>query len=206
MFTHLFRDRALGAVAAVARALDARMEEGDGQPAGQTGDGQGQQPPAPAGQQGQGDGQAAGDNGQGGAGDGGDDWKARAREWEKRAKENAAKARELDELKKSQMSELERAQAEAEENKRLAAQAQARGDRLMVAIRKGLPQDLADRLVGSTVEELEADADKLLALIPPNQNTGRPPAPDLRQGQRGGQAPISGDAWLRQMAAAKRGR
>lgn len=41
------------------------------------------------------------------------DWKAQARKWEKRAKENSAAADELVKLKESQMIELERAQARA---------------------------------------------------------------------------------------------
>ena len=39
------------------------------------------------------------------------DWKARARKWEKRAKENSAAADELAKLKESQMTELGRIQA-----------------------------------------------------------------------------------------------
>lgn len=41
------------------------------------------------------------------------DWKAQARKWEKRAKENSAAADELAKLKESQTTELERAQARA---------------------------------------------------------------------------------------------
>lgn len=47
---------------------------------------------------------------------------------------------------------------------RAAAAAAARRD---VAGRKGLPSDLADRLQGETPEELERDADALLALYRP---------------------------------------
>lgn len=41
------------------------------------------------------------------------DWKAEARKWEKRAKGNQSAAEELERLKASQMTELEKAQAEA---------------------------------------------------------------------------------------------
>ena len=51
------------------------------------------------------------------------DWKAEARKWETRAKENKAAAEELEQLKASQMTELEKAQAEA-------AKAQAEADAL----------------------------------------------------------------------------
>ena len=42
------------------------------------------------------------------------DWKAEARKWEARAKENNAAAAELQKLKESQMTELEKAQARAQ--------------------------------------------------------------------------------------------
>ncbi len=42
---------------------------------------------------------------------------------------------------------------------------QSENARLRVAIEKNLPADLVDRLKGTTVEELSADADKLLSLI-----------------------------------------
>lgn len=42
------------------------------------------------------------------------DWKAEARKWESRAKENSAAAAELQKLKESQMTELEKAQARAQ--------------------------------------------------------------------------------------------
>ena len=54
------------------------------------------------------------------------DWKAEARKWEARAKENSDAAAELQKLKESQMSELEKAQTRAQqaeaENKLLKAQ------------------------------------------------------------------------------------
>lgn len=49
------------------------------------------------------------------------DWKAEARKWEQRAKENSAKAREFEKAQKASMSEAERAVAEAEERGRTAA-------------------------------------------------------------------------------------
>jgi hypothetical protein len=60
------------------------------------------------------------------------DWKARfdklqadSRKWEERAKANATAARELDQLKKSQMTEQEKAVKEAEERGKSAATAAA---------------------------------------------------------------------------------
>lgn len=50
-------------------------------------------------------------------------------------------------------------------------QAQAEVLRLTVALAKGLPPDLARRLVGSSEDELTADADALLALVKPKVGT-----------------------------------
>lgn len=74
-------------------------------------------------------GQAADQGGQqsgAGSGDGseeGTDWKAHAREWEKRAKANATAATELEKLRKANMSEQEKAVTEAEARGRTAAAA-----------------------------------------------------------------------------------
>lgn len=59
--------------------------------------------------------------------------------------------------------------------------------RLEVASKKKLPAELADRLIGDTPEALEADADRLLAVlkpasghgVPPPSGGGRPAALDL---------------------------
>jgi hypothetical protein len=49
------------------------------------------------------------------------DWKAEARKWEQRAKENNTKANEFDKQRKAAMTDAERAVAEAEERGRTAA-------------------------------------------------------------------------------------
>lgn len=49
------------------------------------------------------------------------DWKAEARKWEQRAKENNQKANELDKQRKASMTEAEKAVAEAEQRGRTAA-------------------------------------------------------------------------------------
>lgn len=59
--------------------------------------------------------------------------------------------------------------------------------RLSVAMAKGLPAELADRLRGTTEDELNEDADRLLALIPSGSDVGlRRPAPVPSQGGTGG--------------------
>jgi hypothetical protein len=71
-------------------------------------------------------------------------------------------------------------------------QAQLRALRLEVAAAKGLTPKQAARLQGSTREELEADADDLLATFgtasgaQQSQQSSGTPAPDPTQGARGG--------------------
>jgi len=132
------------------------------------------------------------------------DWKAEARKWEKRAKENADAARRLaeieDEKKTEQQKLTEQLEAARAESQRSATAAL----RLEVALDKapeGMPltqvRKLAKRLSGSDRAELESDAEELFADYKPSSNGKRP---DLKQGDRG--AATSGDpnAWLRRMA------
>lgn len=91
-----------------------------------------------------------------------DFWKTKAREQEKRAKDNAEAAKRLGEIEEAQKSEAQKsadrlAQAEAD-----AGSAASRADRAEIALAKGLTLSQAKRLVGTTREELEADADELL--------------------------------------------
>jgi len=76
-----------------------------------------------------------------------------------------------------------------------AAEAELRALRLEVAASKGLTPAQAKRLVGATREELEADADDILATFPtaPAQPERRTPRPDPSQGSRGGAKPTSAD-------------
>lgn len=94
------------------------------------------------------------------------DWKAAARKWESRAKENlaAAKANEdaakrLAEIEQSQKTEAEKAAERLAAAEKRAVELEAKANRAEVAAAKGVPADL---LTGSTVEELEASADALI--------------------------------------------
>lgn len=94
-------------------------------------------------------------------------WKSLARKHETQAK---ALAKRLEEMETAQMSDLERAQREAQvaaereaEAAARAEQAELRALRIEVASAKGLTPAQAKRLVGSTREELEADADEIVA-------------------------------------------
>lgn len=118
-----------------------------------------------------------------------EDWQALARKWEKRAQADKAALEAL----KQKMQGLLTPEQVADQQQQ-AAQAAAERDRaavealrLRVALEKGIPAAMADRLIGTTREELEKDAATVLALIPPSgppsripdagAGTGRPPAP-----------------------------
>jgi hypothetical protein len=110
-------------------------------------------------------------------------WKALARKHEGRAKENAAAAKRLAELEDAQKSELQKLQerAEAAEAKALTAA------RRSAAVDAGLPVGMADRLQGSTDEELIADAKALAEAL---GTTGKAKDFDTKGGPRGtGSAP-----------------
>lgn len=99
-------------------------------------------------------------------------WKALARENEKRAKANADAAKRLQELEDGQKSELEKLQGAQRAAEQRAAEAEQKAMRLEVAVSKGLTPAQAKRLVGTTQEELEADADEFLASIKPAGDSG----------------------------------
>ena len=92
-------------------------------------------------------------------------WKALARKHETQAKANAEAAKRLTEIEDSQKSEQQRLTERAEIAEKAAANANAQLLRAEVAMKMGLPSVLATRLTGETREELEADAEQLLALV-----------------------------------------
>ena len=94
----------------------------------------------------------------------GTDWKAEARKWEERAKANKA---ELDAHQQQIADSQKTAEQKAADAAADAAAAKLEALRWQVAATKGLDPILATRLTGSSKEELEADADALMALIPP---------------------------------------
>jgi len=116
-------------------------------------------------------------------------WKALARKHEKAAKENADAARRLAEIEQTGKSEQERLAEARQAAEERATSAEREAARLRVAIRKGLTDVQARRLVGDTEEELEADADELLATfasIQAESDTDLPrrPRERLRPGAR----------------------
>jgi hypothetical protein len=102
---------------------------------------------------------------------------------EKAAADALAKVKEFEE---AQLSDAEKLTKRAEDAEKTASDATSRLARIEAAAKAGLPFDAADRLKGSTPEELEADAVALKALLgdgtgttPPGPLDGgaKPPAP-----------------------------
>jgi hypothetical protein len=113
------------------------------------------------------------------------DWKAQARKWEARAKEALTfkdEAEKWREYESSQKSEHEKLAEELARAKAEASEASARLTRYEVAAQKGIPAEALDLLAGATREDLEAAAEKLLALIA-NQSKPKTPQPDSNQGK-----------------------
>lgn len=123
-------------------------------------------------------------------------WKALARKNEAKAKANAEAAEKLKELEDADKSELERAAAKITALEQELAAARTHVNRLEVAIEKGLDEDnakrlttAAKRLVGSTREEIEADADDLLPHFSPTSDDTPPPPGRPTERLKGGGNP-----------------
>lgn len=124
------------------------------------------------------------------------DWEAKykemqkhSRDWEKRAKAAEPAAKKLAELEEASKSELEKAQAALAQIQKDAAEKEAAALRAQVALEKGLTPSQAKRLVGSSREELEVDADELLADLKANKSPAAPsPDGQGKQGEPVGQA------------------
>ena len=117
-----------------------------------------------------------------GSGDELEKWKALARKHEKDAKANAKRAQELEDRDKTESQKAADRSTKAESD---AAKANAEVLKLRVALKKGLSETQAKRLVGETEEELESDADELLESFKPSDDKGKPgskPTEDLKGG------------------------
>lgn len=98
-------------------------------------------------------------------------WKELARKNEQRAKDNAQAAKRLAEIEDANKS----AELRAVEAEQRASEAEMRALRLEVASERGLNPAQAKRLLGSTREELEADADELLASFKAEEEPAKAP-------------------------------
>lgn len=108
---------------------------------------------------------------------------------EKRAAELETRLKEFEDRDKTEAQKLaERAEAA----ERSLAELQANALRAEVALERGLTPSQAKRLIGSTREELEADADELLKDIGAT-NGPRAPRPDPNQGRQSGGAASTAD-------------
>lgn len=123
------------------------------------------------------------------------DWKAEAEKWkalsrknEETAKANSAAAKKLAELEEANQSEIEKAQARAAAAEKELNDSRLEALRAQVALDKKLTPSQAKRLVGSTREDLEADADELLADL---KNSSPAPAP-TSDGQGNQGQPVGG--------------
>lgn len=128
------------------------------------------------------------------------DWKAEARKWESRAKENFSATEELQKLKDAEKTDLQRATDAAAAAQSELASAKAEAARLRIAAAHGIGGDHLDLLTGDTDEELEAKAKKLAALItkpepvePERKGAWAPFDPDEGKSPSGvAQAPLPG--------------
>lgn len=114
-------------------------------------------------------------------------WKAKAREQEKRAKDNAAAATKLAELEDAQKSETQKltdAKTAAEAD---AADARADALRWKIAAKFGVSDDDAETfLTGTDEDTLTRQAERLATLAKTDGNVPGP-RPDLSQGARSGE-------------------
>ena len=86
-----------------------------------------------------------------------------AAKYRTQANENAEKAKKLDEQVESEKSDLQKAMERADRAESAAASSEAKRLRSEVARAKGVPSSMSGRLAGKTKEEMEADADLIIA-------------------------------------------
>lgn len=106
------------------------------------------------------------------------DWKAEARKWETRAKENAGAAKRLAEFEESQKTELQKAIDRAEKAEQVAqkfeSDRQVAAWKTEVSEKSGVP---AAALRGSTLEDLQAHAEELKPLLEASRRGPYVPSP-----------------------------
>lgn len=110
------------------------------------------------------------------------DWKAHAREWEKKAKANSQAAQRLAEIEEAQKTEQQKQHEALQQALTAASQAQIELWRERAARKHGLDDDLMGFLSGESEEEIETKAHTLaskFSSIPKSSG----PRPDPTQGQ-----------------------
>ncbi len=124
---------------------------------------------------------------------------------ERKAARDAEKARKAAEARAKQYEDRDKTEAQKLEERATAAEGrigplEQENTRLRVALEKGLPVDLIDRLRGNTAEELATDADVLLARFSAGQRQV-----DVGLGPRSSPPPNDMNSLIRQQVAARRG-
>ena len=98
------------------------------------------------------------------------DWKAEARKWEARAKENKGAAEKLAQIEEANKTEFEKAKERAEkaesESKKLKAEIERRQIIEQVASDTGVSTSVLSRMIGDTEEEISANAAAVKAAVP----------------------------------------
>lgn len=106
-------------------------------------------------------------------------WKALARKNEQRAKENADKAKRLDEIEEANKSEQQKLSEAAEQARKEAAETAVELAKLRAAVKHGLTDDDLDLLGTGTPEEIDVRAERLAARLKGNA----PPSAPSSDGQ-----------------------
>lgn len=102
------------------------------------------------------------------------DWKAEARKWEQRAKENSTAAQRLAELEEAQKTEAQKLADRLAAAEKALAEKEAEALRLTVAAKHGITGDYLDLVHGSDEASLEASASKVAALLNAQQAASKP--------------------------------
>ncbi|AKK05233.1 putative DUF4355 family protein (plasmid) [Corynebacterium mustelae] len=123
--------------------------------------------------------------GSGGATDDADHWKAQARKWEKRAKENQSAAEKLKEREDAEKSELQKAEERLAEAVKARTDVESRLARSEIALEFGLSKSDADMFLHGSEEDMRQQAKKLAQLGKSTGSKGSA-ASDPYQGRESG--------------------
>lgn len=124
-----------------------------------------------------------------------DKWKGLSVKHEKQAKDNVEAATKLKKIEDEGKSETERLTAAQQTAERERDEARNEALRMRVGVRKGLTETQAKRLVGANEDELEKDADELVATFAPKkEENGERKQPPPRERLRSGSQPAAEQA------------
>jgi hypothetical protein len=131
------------------------------------------------------------------------DWKAEARKWEQRAKENTAAAKKLAEIEEANKTEAQKQAERLAEAETAAAKAKAEALRFRVAAKHSISDEDADLfLTGTDEETLLKQAQRLMERTPAQP---RSPQPNRQQGTPSNPKPGSVESGRERYLASKGG-